>query len=102
MTDFGIKHHFSAGVYVKQMHLDEGFYVETHAHNFDHFGLLGNGSAMVILDDVSETYCAPCLIEIKAGKKHKIIALTNIDWFCIHATDVTDPQKIDEVLIKRN
>lgn len=101
MIDFGIKHHFSAGVYVKQMHLKANYCVDTHKHNFDHFGLLGRGSVIVEIDGKQETHTAPSLIIIKADKTHKITALTDIDWFCIHATDMTDPQSIDEVLIKR-
>lgn len=99
MTDFRIQHHFSAGVYVKQMHLDANHCVDTHQHAYDHFGLLGKGSVIVELDGECETYVAPCLITIKAGKTHKITALTAIDWFCIHATDETDPAKVDAVLI---
>lgn len=99
---FDVKHFFSAGVYIKQMRLESGNHVLTHEHNFDHFGLLGKGSAIVDIDGNSTVYNAPCPIEIKAGLKHKITAVTDIDWFCIHATDVTDPEKIDQVLIKES
>jgi len=27
-------------------------------------------------------------------------ALTDVIWYCIHATDEKDPSKVDEVLIK--
>lgn len=100
MIDIGTIHHFCSGVYIKQMRLPKDHYAETHEHNYDHFGLLGKGSAMVELDGCGRTYEGPCVIEIKAGRKHKITAITDIDWFCIHATDVTDPEKVDQVLIK--
>ncbi len=97
----GIKHHFSAGVYVREATLLEGQEVETHEHVYDHFGILGRGSVIVDLDGEMAVRHGPCVIEIKAGKKHSIRALTDIVWFCVHATDVADPEKIDEVLIKR-
>lgn len=100
MIDFRIKHHFSSGVYIKQMFLEKGHYVMTHEHKYDHFGLLGSGVAVVELDGVEETHKGPCVIEIKAGRKHKITAIEDINWFCIHSTDETDPEKVDEVLIK--
>jgi quercetin dioxygenase-like cupin family protein len=100
--EFDTKHHFSSGVYIKQMSLNAGYYVETHEHNYDHFSLLGAGSALVELDGEVKTFLAPTIIEIRAGKRHKITALTDIDWFCIHATTVTDAKLVDEVLIRKD
>lgn len=97
----GIKHHFSAGVYVREATLREGKAVDTHEHVYDHFGILGAGSVIVDLDGEMSVHHGPCVIEIKAGKKHSIRALSDITWFCVHATDVADPEKIDDVLIKR-
>jgi quercetin dioxygenase-like cupin family protein len=95
-----IKHHFSAGVYVREMTLAKDHEVTTHKHAYDHFGLLGAGSAVIEVDGELTVHHAPAVIEIKAGKAHRIQALTDITWFCIHATDAADPEQIDEVLIK--
>jgi hypothetical protein len=95
-----IKHHFSTGVYIREMGLRAQHYAETHKHEYDHFGILGSGSAAVALDGAVTVHEGPCVIEIKAGKEHTITALTDITWFCVHATSETDPLTIDEVLIK--
>lgn len=95
-----IAHHFSDGCYIREQTLKANHVVDTHKHNFNHFGLLGSGSAIVEVDGHGMTYTGPCVVEIKAGKVHKITALTDITWFCIHATDVTDPEAIDHALIK--
>ncbi|PXX15842.1 hypothetical protein C7399_109177 [Paraburkholderia tropica] len=95
-----IKHHFSAGVYVREMALTREGEVLTHEHKYDHFGILGSGSVLMDLDGELSVHNGPCVIEIKAGKRHGIKALTDIVWFCVHATDVADPETIDEVLIK--
>ena len=100
MIDLGILHHFSSGVYIKQMHLPKDHYAETHEHEYPHFGLLGKGSVIGEMDSVACSYTAPCVIEIAAGVKHKITALEDVTWFCIHATDETDVDHIDQVLIK--
>lgn len=102
MIDLRIKHHFSSGVYMKEMKLPKDHYVNTHEHKYDHFGLLCSGVAIVELNGIQEIHEGPCVIEIKAGKKHKITAIEDISWFCIHATGETDPEKIDEVLIKES
>jgi quercetin dioxygenase-like cupin family protein len=96
-----IKHHFAAGLYVREMTLDQDHEALTHKHEYDHLGLIGSGSAIVEVDGEIAVHHGPCVIEIKAGKAHRIQALTDITWFCIHATDIADPEKIDEVLIKK-
>ena len=93
-------HHFSAGVYIREMTLKAQHTVETHMHIYDHFGLLGEGRVAVELDRHVEVFEGPCVIEIKAGKEHRITALTDVTWFCIHATSETDAENIDVVLIK--
>ena len=103
MIDFGTIHHLPTennNVYIKQMSLPAGYYVETHVHNYEHYGLLGSGVAIVEVDGAEGKYIAPCVITIEAGKAHKITALEEITWFCIHSTDETDTNKIDSVLIK--
>jgi hypothetical protein len=103
MTDFGIVHYLPTEgnpVYLKQQHLAAGYCVPTHVHKHDHWGLLGSGQALVELDGVIQAHEGPCVVEIKAGKVHKITALTPITWFCIHASTETDVDKIDQTLIR--
>lgn len=52
------------------------------------------------LDGEKFTYTAPACIEILADKEHSILALDDAVWYCIHATEETDADKVDEVLIK--
>ena len=40
-------------------------------------------------------------ITIKKHLNHSITALEDAYWFCIHATDETNPDKVDEVLIMK-
>jgi hypothetical protein len=37
---------------------------------------------------------------IKANAIHTITALTDVVWFCLHATSITDPAQIDHTLIQ--
>ena len=97
--DLGVVHHFSAGVYAKQMHLPSGHYAVTHAHVYDHLSILASGRVLVVVDGVEQEYKAPACINIQAGKHHEVIALADSVWFCVHATDETDPDKVDKVLI---
>lgn len=100
MIDLNIKHHFSDGVYAKQMALPKGHFALSHKHNYSHLSILASGVAVVEVDGVEATYIAPACIEIKAHAEHKITALENVVWYYVHATNETDVSKIDEVLIK--
>lgn len=97
--DLGVVHHFSDGLYAKEMALPAGHFAVTHAHAYDHLSILAKGYAKVEVDGVVTEYRAPACINIQAGKHHEVVALTDIVWFCVHATDETDPDCIDEVLI---
>ena len=101
MIDLKIAHHFSSGVYAKQMHLPADHYAESHAHEYDHLSILACGTALITVNGEETRYRAPACIEIKAGVSHKITALSPVDWFCIHATNETNADAIDEILIKK-
>ena len=56
---------------------------------------------VLTVDDEVFDIEAPACINIKADKHHGVLALEDCVWFCVHATDETDADKIDEVLIQR-
>ena len=100
-VDPQIVHHFSDGLYAKQMVIPEGHVAVSHQHNYDHLSVLASGKVLLKTDTWDKVYTAPACINIEAGINHAIIALEDSVWFCIHATDETDETKVDEVLIKK-
>lgn len=100
--DPGIVHHFSDGVYAKQAKLPAGSEVLQHKHSYSHLSILAAGRVIVSAEGQEDTeYVGPACIEIRAGVHHSIRAIEDSVWFCIHATDETDPDKVDEVLISK-
>ena len=99
--DIGIQHHFSDGLYAKQMHIPKGYAAGMHKHEYSHLSILSKGRVIVRTDEYNKEYIAPVCIDIKAGLNHTIEALEDAIWFCIHATEETDITKIDEVLIQK-
>lgn len=93
-------HHFAAGVYAKQMTLPANHFAVKHTHSYDHLSILASGKVSVDVDGVVTVYTAPACITIKAGQKHRIVAHEDSTWFCIHATDETDADKVDQVLVR--
>lgn len=98
MTTF---HHFSDGLYAKEMHIPEGYSAVQHKHTYNHLSILAKGKVIVMFDDHWQTYEAPACIEIKKGINHAITALEDSVWFCVHHTFETDESKVDEVIIKK-
>ncbi len=98
-TDLNTIHHFSDNLYAKEMRIAKGYMALMHSHKYGHLSILGKGKVLVKTDDTFAEYEAPACIEIQAGIHHSIEALEDCIWFCIHSTNETDVNKIDEVLI---
>lgn len=94
-ADPGVEHFFSTGVYAKRMTLLKGFEAFSHSHNYDHISILAKGRARVTTDGTDQIYEQGACIEIKAGVHHRIQALEDVTWFCIHSSAAGE---IDEVL----
>lgn len=94
-----ISHHFGGGVYAKETRVPAGYVLVQHAHKFAHLSILAEGSVEVAVDGQVSTLFAPACIEIEAGKHHGIKALTEVVWYCVHATDCTDADEVDETLV---
>ena len=94
-----INHHFTSGVYAKEVHIPAGNVLVQHKHNFDHLSILASGSIELMVDGVRSVIHAPACLTIEANKHHGVKSLTDVVWFCIHATNCTDESEVDEVLI---
>lgn len=77
---------------MREQALLAGREVEKHEHDYDHLSFLCSGSAIVSVGDEIEHMEGPVAIEVKAGVKHRIQAITDIVWLCIHSEAVADPE----------
>ena len=93
-------HHFSDGLYAKETHISAGQMLLQHKHNYSHFGILAKGKVVIVKEGDIQIVEAPACVDIKAGENHGVKAITDVVWFCVHATDEKDSSKVDEVLIK--
>ena len=91
-----IKHHFAGGVYAREQTLMAGQEVPKHVHDYDHLSFLCSGIAIVEVGADLQTLHGPCAFTVKANEEHKVYAVTDIVWLCIHAESVADP----EIVIK--
>jgi len=97
-----IEHHFGGGVYAKETRIPAGYLLGQHAHKHDHLSILASGSVKVGVDGETKFFHAPACITIEAGKEHYVLAMTDVVWYCVHATDCTDADQVDAVLIQEH
>jgi quercetin dioxygenase-like cupin family protein len=98
----GVIHYFPTEgnpVYIRRMKAPAGHLIGSHKHKFEHYSILCSGRVRAEVGDEIEEYEGPAVMTIPSGVVHKIIALTDIVWFCVHGTSETDD--IDEVLIEK-
>jgi len=95
-----IKHYFSSGVYAKESRIPAGHILVQHSHKHDHLSILASGSVEIVVDGKTSVIDAPACFTIEANKHHGVKTLTDAVWYCIHATDCTDENEIDETLIQ--
>lgn len=94
-----IAHHFGGGVYAKETRVSVGQVLVQHKHEHAHLSILACGTVEVLVDGKRSILTGPACLTIEAEKHHGIRALTDVVWYCIHATDCTDATEVDQVLI---
>jgi mannose-6-phosphate isomerase-like protein (cupin superfamily) len=94
-----IEHHFSSGVYAKETRIPAGSWLVQHAHLHDHLSILASGSVELMVDGKTSVLHAPACLTIEAGKHHGVRSITDVVWYCIHATDCTDADEVDNVIV---
>ncbi len=97
-----IQHHFGGGVYAKEASIPAGYLAVQHKHKHDHLSVLASGKVELTVDGQTTVHEAPACLTIEAGKAHSVLALTDIVWYCIHATSCTDIEAVDGVLIEEH
>ena len=94
-----VAHHFGGGVYAKETVIPAGVELAQHAHPHDHLSILSRGRVLLEAGDERREIGAPACLTLKAGVPHKVTALTDVLWYCIHATEETDPAKVDTSIL---
>lgn len=96
-----LAHHFGSdgsGVYIKQTLIPAGVELEMHTHTFTHKSVLCGGRVRLTVGNDASEVDGPAVLTVEAGIPHRVQALTDAVWLCIHATDETDPSRIDHVI----
>ena len=91
----GIDAFEGGGVSVMEARIPKGTWLGQHVHDYEHLSILASGVAKVEFEDRVEVITAPACITIPAGHKHRVTAITDVVWYCVHTT--SEAEKIDAI-----
>jgi hypothetical protein len=90
-----IRHHFSPGVYAREITIPAGTLLTGRIHKFEQLNILSGGEISVLTHEGMKRVKAPFTIVSPPGTKRIAYAHTECTWTTILATGETDPDKIE-------
>jgi len=99
--NFPLKHTFADGVYIRQMDMQADSMVVGAIHNHLHVWFLLTGHLMVITEDTTEEFIAPCYVLATPGSKRVIYAMEDSIFVNIHKNpyNIKDIKKLEDDLV---
>jgi hypothetical protein len=101
-TECPLVHRFAPGVYLREIHMPAGTFVIGHSHNTEHFNVITEGRALVMMDGVTEEVVAPAVFASGVGVRKVLYIQEDMTWITVHPTDETDLQKLEALLITKS
>lgn len=93
------KHHFSKGVYAREIFIPAGVTLVGEIHKFENLNILSEGEISVLTEEGIKRVKAPFTVVSPPGTKRIAYAHTNCVWTTIHGTDLKDINEIRQVFI---
>ena len=101
-AECGVRHHFFAGLYIREVVIGAGTYAIGHKHRFPHVNILLEGVVqMVAPDGRALELRAPQMYIGAPGRKVGYIQ-ERIRWYNIWPTDETDAEKLEDTLFEKS
>lgn len=98
--DLNVIHHFSYGVYARELHIPAGTLLAGEIHKLENLNILSKGEISVLIDDKIRRIEAPFTVVSPPGTKRIAYAHTDCIWTTIHGTFERDIDKIKEFFIE--
>lgn len=101
-TECPIVHHFSDGVYIREMLIPAGTFIVGHAHKAGGINFMLQGSGVLFVDGVARKVDAPQMIHAGAGAK-MMHALTDVVWMNVfpNPDNIKDIDELEYRLVDR-
>jgi hypothetical protein len=96
-----VRHHFSDGVYARELSIPAGSVVVGKIHRRAHLNFLMKGDISVLTEHGIRRIEAPAVIRSSPGIKRAGYAHADTVWITVHATQETDLERIEDQVICR-
>lgn len=97
-----IEHHFSEGVYAREMRVPKGTILIGKIHKFQNLNILSQGEVTVISIDGSRRVKAPFTFVASPGSQRVFYIHEDAVWTTIHGTHEKDVEKIEAEFIAKS
>jgi len=95
-------HHFSKGVYARELHIPAGVILTGEIHKFENLNILSKGRIEVLTEKGMQEVEAPFTVVSLAGTKRIARAITDCVWTTVHGTDENDLNIIEKTFIAKS
>jgi len=99
--DAPVKHHFSKGVYAREIFMPKGMLIVGKVHKTRHLNIISQGRCTVKTTVRKLTIQAPFTFESVEGEQKVVFMHEDVVWTTIHLTNETNLAKIEEECIAR-
>lgn len=97
-ADLPLTHHFSKGLYARQMHIPAGVVLTGKIHKTEHLCVV-HGDIKIESEDGVKRFTGFHIFKSKPGAKRLGLALADTEFTTFHATDETDISTLEEELV---
>ena len=97
--DAPVKHHFSKGVYAREIFMPKGMLIVGKVHKTRHLNIISQGRCTVKTTVRKLLIEAPFTFESLEGEQKVVFMHEDVVWTTIHLTNETDLAKIEEECI---
>lgn len=101
-VELKVVHHFSKGVYARELHIPAGVILTGEIHKFANLNILSKGKIQVLVGETVQEIEAPYTIVSPPGTKRIAYAITDCVWTTVHGTDETDVGNIERQFIVKS
>lgn len=96
-------HHWAPGLYAREMRAIAGTVITSKVHKFAGLSILSKGRMLLYKGDgTTEEVSAGFHIVAPAGTKRAALVLEDAVWTCMHPTDLTDVDLIEQHFIAQS
>lgn len=94
--DFDTKHHFTPGIYMRELFIPKGTVLTGKIHKTEHLNILSQGALTVWTEDGMKTLKASTVIKSQPGMKRVGLAHEDSVWITVHHNP-SDEQELTKV-----